>query len=212
MSTTTNDITIYRADWVLPVSASVMADGALAVSGERILGVGPAADLIAAHPSSTVVDMGPAIIMPGFVNCHCHIEYTSFRGILDDLEFGDWIIRLVDMKASLTPEEYLVSSRLGVIEAISSGITTLADTSYGGAALEALTEAGLRGRVYLEVFGIDDTRVDADDGRGRTAPRGSPGVAPAQLDIGLTPHSPYTVSSRLYQAISALARDAGSTS
>ena len=209
MSTTTNDITIYRADWVLPVSAPVLADGALAVSGERILGVGPAADLIAAHPSSTVVDVGAAIIMPGFVNCHCHIEYTSFRGILDDLEFGDWIIRLVDVKASLTPEEYLVSSRLGVIEAISSGITTLADTSYGGAALEALTEAGLRGRVYLEVFGIDDTRVAQTMAEVEQRLAEAQSVAPAQLDIGLTPHSPYTVSSRLYQAISALARARG---
>lgn len=209
MKATTNDITIYRADWVLPVSAPVLADGALAVSGERILGLGSAPDLLAAHPSATVIDVGPAIIMPGFVNCHSHIEYTSFRGILDDLAFGDWIVSLVDVKAAMTPEEYLVGARLGVIEAISSGITTLADTSYGGAALEALTEAGLRGRVYLEIFGIDDTRIEqtmADVERRLAEARA---VAPRQLDIGLTPHSPYAVSSRLYQAISALARKRG---
>ncbi|HET6494235.1 MAG TPA: amidohydrolase [Thermoleophilia bacterium] len=209
MSAITNDITIYRADWVLPVSAPVLADGALAVSGERILGLGPAADLIAAHPAATVVDMGPAIIMPGFVNCHSHIEYTSFRGILDDLEFSDWLISLIDVKASLTPNEYLVNARLGVIEAISSGITTLADTSYGGAALQALTEAGLRGRVYLEVFGIDDTRVEQTMAEVERRLEEAQTVAPAQLDVGLTPHSPYTVSSRLYQAISSLARDRG---
>ena len=74
--------------------------------------------------------------MPGFVNCHSHIEYTSFRGILDDSEFGDWIISLVDVKASLTPEEYLISARLGAMEAVSSGITTIADTSYGAATIE----------------------------------------------------------------------------
>ncbi len=79
-----NDMTIYRADWVIPVSAPAVADGAVAVSGERILGVGPSADLLAAHPAATVVDVGPAIIMPGFVNCHSHIEYSSLRGILDD--------------------------------------------------------------------------------------------------------------------------------
>lgn len=204
-----NDITIYRADWLLPVSAPVVADGALVVSGERILGLGAAAELIAAYPSATVVDVGRSIIMPGFVNCHSHIEYTSFRGILDDLAFGDWIIRLVDVKAALTPEEYLVSARLGTVEAISSGITTLADTSYGGAALSALTEAGLRGRVYLEIFGIDDTRVDqtmADVERRLAEARAA---APAHLDIGLTPHSPYAASSRVYQAVSAMARERG---
>ena len=98
--------------------------------------------------------------MPGFVNCHSHVEYSTFRGILDDAEFGDWIISLVDVKASLTPDEYLMSARLGAIEAISSGITTIADTSYSGVTLEAAAEAGLRGRLYLEVFGVDDTRLD----------------------------------------------------
>lgn len=209
MTPTNNDITIYRADWVLPVAAPVLADGALAVSGERILGLASAPELLSAYPSATVVDVGRAIIMPGFVNCHSHVEYTSFRGILDDLDFGDWIIELVDVKAALTPEQYVSSARLGTIEAISSGITTLADTSYGGAAVEALTEAGLRGRVYLEVFGIDDTHVAetmADVERRLAEARAA---APAQLDIGLSPHSPYAASSRLYQAISALARERG---
>src|SRR5690606_34934527 len=120
-----NDITIYRADWVLPVAAPVLADGALAVSGERILGVGSAADLAAAYPGASVVDLGASIVMPGFINCHCHLEYTSFRGILDDAEFGDWILSLVDVKAALTPEEYLASARLGALEAVASGVTTI---------------------------------------------------------------------------------------
>ncbi|MEZ5126570.1 MAG: amidohydrolase [Thermoleophilia bacterium] len=206
MSSSANDITIFRADWVLPVSAPVLADGALAVSGERILGLGSAPELLAAYPSATVVDVGRAIIMPGFVNCHSHVEYTSFRGILDDLDFGDWIIRLIDVKAALTPDEYLVSARLGAVEAISSGITTLADTSYGGAALTALSEAGLRGRVYLEIFGIDDTRVEQTIAEAEKRLDQAQAAASPLIDVGLTPHSPYTVSSRLYQAVSALAR------
>src|SRR5450756_1144402 len=121
---------------------------------------GPASDLTAAHPDAQVVDLGRSVIMPGFVNCHSHIEYTSFRGILDDSEFGDWIISLVDVKAALTPEEYLASAKLGALEAISSGITTIADTSYGAVTLEAAAEAGLRGRLYLEVFGVDDKLLD----------------------------------------------------
>ena len=205
----TNDITIYRADWILPVSAPPIADGALAVSGDRLLGVGAAPDLLADHPASTVVDMGRAIIMPGFVDCHSHLEYTSFRGIVDDLEFGDWIISLVDIKAALTPDEYLVSARLGAVEAISSGITTLADTTYGGASLDALTEAGLRGRVNLEIFGIDDTQVEQTMDEVMRRLEKAEAAAPPQLRIGLTPHSPYTVSSRLYQAVSALAGQRG---
>src|SRR5450756_3807 len=206
---TSDDITIYRADWVLPVAAPVLADGGLAVRGERIVGVGPAPDLTAAHPDAQVVDLGRSVIMPGFVNCHSHIEYSSFRGILDDSEFGDWIISLVDVKASLTPEEYLASAKLGALEAISSGITTIADTSYGAATLEAGAEAGLRGRLYLEVFGVDDKRLDETMADVERRLAEAQAAAPARFDVGLAPHAPYTASSRLYQAISGLARERG---
>jgi cytosine/adenosine deaminase-related metal-dependent hydrolase len=205
-----NDTTIYRADWVLPVAAPVQPDGGVAVGADgRILAVGAAPRLVADHPGAALVDLGQSIIMPGFVNCHSHIEYTTFRGILDDAEFGDWIISLVDVKASLTPDEYRISARLGAMEAVSSGITTIADTSYGAATLEAAGSSGLRGRVYLEIFGVDDSRFDetiADVLRRLDAAQAA---APETFEIGLAPHAPYTVSSRLYQAVSALARERG---
>ena len=95
------------------------------------------------------------------------------------------------------------------MEALSSGITTVADTSYGAATLEAAGAAGLRGRLYLEVFGVDDARFDetmADVVRRLDAAQAA---APATFEVGLAPHAPYTVSSRLYQAVSALARERG---
>ncbi len=209
VTVTDHDITIYRADWVLPVAAPVLPDGGVAVAGDSIVAVGPAPRLIAEHPGAAQVDMGRSIIMPGFVNCHSHVEYTSFRGILDDAEFGDWIISLVDVKASLTPEEYGVSARLGAMEAVSSGITTIADTSYGAATLEAAAAIGLRGRLYLEVFGIDDARLDdtMEDVERRLAE--AQAKAPGSFDVGLAPHAPYTVSSHLYQRVSRLAQERG---
>ncbi len=202
-------ITLYRADWVLPVSAPVLADGALAVRGERLVAVGSALDILGAYPDAAVVDLGASIVMPGFVNSHCHLEYTFFRGILDDAEFGEWILSLVDVKAALTPEDYLVSARLGALEAVASGVTTIADTSYGATTLEAAALAGLRGRVYLEVFGVDDAHLDDTlaDVRRRLAEARA--AAPPQLEVGLAPHAPYTVSSRLYQGVSSLARAEG---
>jgi len=209
MPVTNDELTIYRADWVIPVAAPVLADGALAVAEERIAAVGPAEDVITAHPEAPVVDLGRAIVMPGFVNCHSHLEYTSFRGILDDEEFGDWILSLIDVKAALTPEEYLLSARLGALEAISSGITTVADTSYNAVTLDAAGGAGLRGRLYLEVFGVDDVRLDETVADVERRLAEAQAAAPPQFDVGLAPHAPYTVSSRLYQAISALARSRG---
>jgi 5-methylthioadenosine/S-adenosylhomocysteine deaminase len=209
VTVTDHDITIYRADWVLPVSAPVLPDGGVAVAGGRILAVGPAPRLLNDYAGAAVVDTGRSIIMPGFVNCHSHVEYTSFRGILDDAEFADWIISLIDVKASLTPEEYLVSARLGAAEAVSSGITTIADTSYGAVTLEAAGAVGLRGRLYLEVFGVDDSRLDETMADVERRLDEAQAAAPEGFDVGLAPHAPYTVSSLLYQRVSQLARERG---
>jgi aminodeoxyfutalosine deaminase len=209
VTVTDHDITVYRGDWVLPVSAPVLPDGGVAVAGGRILAVGPAPRLIGDYPGAAVVDTGRSIIMPGFVNCHSHVEYTSFRGILDDAEFADWIISLIDVKASLTPDEYLVSARLGAVEAISSGITTIADTSYGAVTLEAAGAVGLRGRLYLEVFGVDDSRLEETMVDVERRLDEAQAAAPEGFDVGLAPHAPYTVSSLLYQRVSRLAQERG---
>jgi 5-methylthioadenosine/S-adenosylhomocysteine deaminase len=202
-------LTIYCADWVLPVSGPVVRAGAVAVAGDRIAEVGPAGAVKAGHPGAAVVELGDSILMPGFVNCHSHLEYTLFRGIIDDAQFGDWILQLVEVKASLTPDEYLLSARLGAAESLASGITTTADTSYSGVTMRAAGELGLRGRLYLEVFGVDDARIDETMESVSARVALARDAAPALFDVGLMPHAPYTVSSRLYQALAAFGRREG---
>jgi cytosine/adenosine deaminase-related metal-dependent hydrolase len=199
--------TIYRAEWLLPITAPPVRNGAVAVDDERIVAVGPLDDVRAACPSADLVDFDQAVLMPGFVNAHSHLEYTSFRGMFDDEQFGDWIISLIDVKASLTPDEYLASARLGALEALASGVTTIADTTYTGETLTASAQAGLRGVAYLEVFGIDDKRLDqtmADLGERLTRAQR---LAGPRLEIGIAPHAPYTVSSRLFQTLAGFARE-----
>jgi len=198
--------TIYRAEWLLPITAPPVKDGAVAVDGERIVAVGTHDEVRAACPGASAVDFGQAVVMPGFVNAHSHLEYTSFRGMFDDEQFGDWIISLIDVKASLTPDEYLWSARLGALEALASGVTTVADTTYTGETLTAVAEAGLRGVAYLEVFGIDDKRLDETMADLVERLARAQTLASPRLEIGVAPHAPYTVSSRLFQTLAAFAR------
>ena len=199
--------TTYRAEWLLPITAPPVRNGAVAVEGDRIVAAGSFDDVRAACPDAATVDFDQAVLMPGFVNAHSHLEYTSFRGLFDDEQFGDWIISLVDVKASLTPDEYLWSARLGALEALASGVTTVADTTYTGETITAAAEAGLRGVAYLEVFGIDDkcldgTMADLEERLARAQTMASP-----RLEIGIAPHAPYTVSSRLFQTLASYARE-----
>ena len=68
---------LYRARIVVPVSAPPLEDGAVLVSGPRIVEVGRWADLRPRHPSQSVMDLGDGVLLPGLINAHCHLDYTG---------------------------------------------------------------------------------------------------------------------------------------
>lgn len=71
-------VELYRAGLVLPVTAPPIADGALAVRAGRILALGPARAVAAAHPNARrVAELPEAVLLPGLVNAHCHLDRKS---------------------------------------------------------------------------------------------------------------------------------------
>ncbi|MGW1333020.1 imidazolonepropionase-like domain-containing protein [Streptomyces rubiginosohelvolus] len=57
-------LTIHAAPLVLPVGAAAVADGAVAVDGDRIAALGPYAEVAAAHPAARI-RRWPGLLTPG---------------------------------------------------------------------------------------------------------------------------------------------------
>jgi cytosine/adenosine deaminase-related metal-dependent hydrolase len=194
----------YHARWVLPVAALPIENGTVVESGGRISYVGPRSGA----PPGEDYELGDALLMPGLVNTHTHLELTAMRGFLEELCFTDWIGKLRRGRNEvLTPEMLLDSARLGILEGLQSGVTTFADTCSSGVALAAMRELGVRGIMYQETFGPDPASAEAAmaDLDSRVA-----ALAPEQTDLvslGVSPHAPYTVSDDLYAACARFARD-----
>jgi 5-methylthioadenosine/S-adenosylhomocysteine deaminase len=151
--------TIYSARWVVPVSAAPIENGAVAVRGERIAGVGPHEEIVERFPEFQVELLGEAIILPGLVNTHTHLELTAMRGYLENEEtdFFAWLRKLTIARLELmTPDDIRVSATWGACEAVRAGITCVADASdLAIMSVQALRDVGLRGVVYQESFGPD---------------------------------------------------------
>lgn len=201
---------VYRARWVLPVTAPPIRDGAVLVGDDgRIAAVGPAQSIDAA-PGTQIHDLGEAILLPGLINAHGHAELSVFRGALEELDFPDWILRLVGTKrAVLSSADLQAAARWSAIEAIRAGITTFAATEASDAAVHALDEAGLRGVIYQEVFGPDPAQAEEAMEGLRTKARRLRSLSSDRVRIGISPHAPFTVSDRLYRAATEFARAEG---
>lgn len=195
---------IYQARYVLPITSPPVCDGQVLVRLDRIEAVGT--NLRESHPKEPVRDLGEAILMPGFVNSHAHLDFTALRGSVDDLPFFQWIRKIAERARALEAEDVKWASLLGAAECIQAGITTLADASFSGASLDALFESGLRGIVYQEVFGYrtDDFAPELDALRRQLDDLGS--KADDRVRMGVSPHSVYTVSEKLLGQVRDLAR------
>jgi cytosine/adenosine deaminase-related metal-dependent hydrolase len=187
---------VLSADWVLPVDGAPIEAGAIVIEDGLIAAVGTAEEL----GEGTRFD--DAVIVPGFVNAHSHLEYAVYAGFGDGLgDFAEWITLHIQRKARVGWNEYVDIARLGAAQCLASGVTTVGDCSYSGATAVACAELGLRATVYLEVFGADPARaLEHFAGiRDRVAGAFSDRVRP-----GVSPHAPYSVSLELYEACAEL--------
>jgi 5-methylthioadenosine/S-adenosylhomocysteine deaminase len=184
-------VRVYAADWVLPVDAGPIEGGGVQVDGGRIVAVGPAADL-----EGEVVSFPGAVIVPGFVNAHSHLEYAVYAGFGDGLPIGPWLELHIARKRLLAWEDMLAIARLGAAECLASGVSTVADASFTGAAAVAADEFGLRGIVHLEVFGDGTRELETrfEPNRERVQ-----GAFSDLLRLGVSPHAPYSCSADLYR-------------
>jgi len=189
-------LTVLSADWVLPVSGPPIPDGAVAIEDGRIAAVGSTAGL---GEGTRYAD---AAIVPGFVNAHSHLEYAVYAGFGDGAaDFSDWIGTHIERKQRLHFDDVVDIARLGAAECLASGITSVGDCSFSGAAAIACRELGLRGIVYLEVFGSDPAAAMERFERLREI------AAPGLSDLvspGISPHAPYTVTADVYAACAEL--------
>jgi 5-methylthioadenosine/S-adenosylhomocysteine deaminase len=197
-------VDVFRARWVVPVAAPPVRDGAIAVRDGRFAYVGPASRA----PKSRVHDLGDALLLPGLVNTHTHLELTAMRGCLENLPFAEWIGRLQRAKTTiLTRESMLDSAKLGIAEGLLAGITTYADTCDSGVALEAMRAMGVRGVMYQEVFGPDPDVCDQAIASLREKLDAQVPNLSSLVRLGVSPHAPYTVSDRLFETTRDLARE-----
>lgn len=191
-----------RADQVVPVAGPPIAGGAVAIHLGEIVGVGSATEVADRWGGFPEVDLGSAILIPGFVDAHCHLEWSLTGGLVEDGEFAAWLGALLELTARMRPEDHDTAALLGALRCIEHGTTTVADSGPTGAGAAALRSAGLRGFVNVEVFGRhsgDAAREAAAAAAARIAALDE--QAGPLVRVGVSPHALYTVGPELWAAL-----------
>ena len=147
-----------RSSWVLPIAAPPIADGVIAIEGDRIAWVGPASK---AESGADVHDLGDAIVMPGTVNAHCHLELSHLAGRLPRQSgFVAWVEALVQQRLETPRDEVRARTSEAIRSVEACGAAAVGDVSNALDHLDLLARSRLHAVVFYELLAWDPARSD----------------------------------------------------
>ncbi len=210
--------------WALPVASAPIENAALVIEGERIKTLCRQEDLAEFYSGKDlslllqqVTNYGNALIVPGLINLHAHLDYSLLGSIYAkkssknpeaEASMFDWLPKLVTESWQWSQEKWQQSALFGIKQALESGTTFIVDNSFTGQSAKLLARAGLRGIVGLELFGQDESLAEtawqkwlgkykkviaeADNSLQKA-------IAGQRIQITVAPHAPYTVAPGLWK-------------
>jgi aminodeoxyfutalosine deaminase len=188
---------VLRSRIVIPVSQPPIEDGAVVINDDRITAVDHFANL-AASPNQVVVDLGNSILLPGLINCHCHLDYTDMAGMPPPLKhFSDWIKAIIAIKATWSYTEFAKSWVSGARMLEASGVTSVVDIEAVPELLpEAWQSTSLRVWSCLELINIRSSQTPIQL-VSNTLEKAHSLESSHRNRCGLSPHALYTTSAAL---------------
>lgn len=190
------DRVTLRSRYLLPMQGPPLDGGWVRIERGRIVAVGRR------PPSGTVVDLGDALILPGLVNAHTHLEFSDCETPLNPSGgLPSWIERVVHLRRSRPAPpaddgtEHEDAIRRGLAESAAAGVTTIGEiATLAPASVYAAAGNGPRLRLFREGLGLSTEAIRRTTSR-LTAESDS-SHRPAGLG-GLSPHAPYSVAAAL---------------
>lgn len=145
------------------------------------------------------------LALPGLMNCHSHLPMVLFRGLAEDLNLEDWLIKKIfPIEKKLTEELVYYGSLVGIAELIHSGCTFFADMYFF---VESIAKA------------VDLSGIRANLSLGLVEKNGKEGIQQAKnffhqyhsssdnrIQVYLGPHAPYTCNLDYLKEVSDLAK------
>jgi cytosine/adenosine deaminase-related metal-dependent hydrolase len=188
-------VTKLFAAWVAPMTGPPVRDAAVVIDAGTIVGFGSAAAIRRAFPSGEDLDLGSAVILPGLVNAHTHLELSHLTPVPKPAGFVDWLLGLMQRAPAggVSPADAV---KRGIEQSLRFGVTSVGDISaMPGITRPFLAASPLAGVSYGEVRAMAKRRGFLDE---RLAAAVAP-VADGRIVAGISPHAPYSIETHGYQ-------------
>jgi len=195
---------VFKAKWILPADDKVIKDGFLILENGKIFDIVEGTDIRKQNifnNASEIVDYGNAVITPGFINLHTHLQYTDLKKNQKEQNFPEWIKSLMLQYFLWSKKKKINSVLNGVKEAILSGTTCVAQLSGEPEFLETFNKLDLKTYIFLETFANTEESSETEFKKLIQKYNYIDQNKNENVFVGFSPHSVYTVHPFLWKKI-----------
>ncbi|RYU86176.1 amidohydrolase [Mucilaginibacter terrigena] len=184
----------FKADYVYPVCADPIKNGIVTVDDNgTIISV---TDDKTPPASNTPIEQVNGIIVPGFINTHCHTELSHMKGMI--AAGGGLISFIKDILSSRSAEaaDMLAAAEAADQQMYNNGIVAVGDISNTGITAPIKAKSKLYYHTFIEILGFLPESADSLFEKAlETAEEFKP------QPTSITAHAPYSVSKELFKLI-----------
>lgn len=182
------------ADYIFPISSEPIQDGIIMLdeSGEILDLFHP--DQIS--PQNSAIEYHEGIIVPGFINTHCHLELSHMLGkISQGTGLVDFVKSVISRRAA-DEDAVLEAMKVADQNMFDNGIVAVGDISNIDLSALVKRDSQIFYHTFIELLGFDPKRAEtvfqkALELQEKFAP----------LKASIVPHAPYSVSKALFQRL-----------
>jgi cytosine/adenosine deaminase-related metal-dependent hydrolase len=183
----------FKADYVYPICADPVKNGIVTVDDSgKIISVTDDS----APPTQTPIETVSGIIVPGFINTHCHTELSHMK---DKISAGGGLINFIkDILSfrSAEPGEILAAAQAADQQMYDNGIVAVGDISNNSITASIKAKSKLYYHTFIEILGFLPANAEELFNKAlATAEEFKP------QSTSITAHAPYSVSKELFKLI-----------
>jgi aminodeoxyfutalosine deaminase len=181
------------ADYIFPVSSPPVKNGVVVVDDNGIITSAPEPLLRERED----IERYEGIIVPGFVNTHCHLELSHLKGEISERKgLTDFISELIPKRDKFSLEQIKAAIASAEEEMLLNGIVAVGDISNTDHSFDQKRKNALLYHTFIEAF---DFNAEQAQRIFDTVIRLQ--TSNTHLHTSITPHAPYTVSGKLMELI-----------
>ncbi|MBI4651092.1 amidohydrolase family protein [Candidatus Desantisbacteria bacterium] len=189
--------------YIITLEKNYIYNGAILIKGAFIQAIGKKKKIMSSFPDEPVKDIGEAIIFPGFINAHTHLQFSKVKISSTPVSFTEWLPKMIAINNRFTLSDWKKSTNYGIKKLTGTGITALADISRSKTSFKALASYPYHSLIFYEVIAPDEPYIKKilKDIRKKIILKDK-----SKINIGVSPHALYCLSLSTLKQISSFAK------